>query len=300
MISPIKKIIISIDFSEKSLNALHTAIQMTRRHSAELHLLYVIDANHIFPVVDVHSPIAKIKHEPIAKDMFVLEELARSITFENGIECTCHQRIGFPVSTVCDIASELDCDLVVVATEEQDGLSYLFDSNAYRVLKSVGCSVLAVPAAKQVSSFKKVIFPVGAANDVAGKYNFSRTILKLNNSKVILMGLMDRPTSKLALMLKGMITQFGQWMKEDCISHISGTIAHTDPAIGTTQAGEDFETDLVIINASTRRNLIQFFTGNYTQRIMGRQEFAVLCYQPKRETIQQDHYIQVPLHLSFS
>ncbi|MBC7760130.1 MAG: universal stress protein [Phormidesmis sp. FL-bin-119] len=43
MISPIKKIITTIDFSEKSLNAVHTAIQMSKRHSSELHLLYVLD-----------------------------------------------------------------------------------------------------------------------------------------------------------------------------------------------------------------------------------------------------------------
>lgn len=300
MISPIKKIIISIDFSAKSLNALHTAVQMSKRHSAELHLLYVMDANQIFPVEGLLSPIVNVNEELIEKDLNLLNELAHSINLKKGVECTCHHRIGFPVHTLCEAAAELDCDLVVVPTESQDdGPGYLFDSNAYRILKNVGCSVLTVPAERQFGSFKKVLFPLRPEKDVVSKYNFARAIIKTNKAKVALLGLLDRSTSKKTKAIKKMVFQLRTWMKEDQISHVAGVVFNEDPATGAANTCKNMATDLVIINASTSRSLVEFFFGSYTQRMIRKQEFAVLCYQPKKILVQNHDNGDIPLQLSF-
>ncbi|MEJ5993119.1 universal stress protein [Pedobacter sp. Du54] len=284
MMSLIKKIIVTTDFSEKSLNAVHTAIQMCQRHGAELHLLYVVETSKVFPVEGILAPIANINDEIMEKDIFMLKELTRSINEDKGIACTCHHKIGFPVQTLCETASELDCDLVVVATEnEESSLGFLFDSAAYQVLKNANCSVLAVPAEKRLASFGNVIFPVRTKNDVVGKYNFSRAILKLNHAKVVMMGLLSKPTKKMDRAIKDLLAQLGQFMEEDLIPYVSGVIVSNDPASSTKEAGEHYETDLIIINASTKRNLVQFFAGNFTQRLLNRKEFAVLCYKPKRQ-----------------
>ena len=57
MAKKIDSILVYLDYSDASLNAVESAIGMCKRHRATLHLVQVLDKQYIFPTAGVQAPV---------------------------------------------------------------------------------------------------------------------------------------------------------------------------------------------------------------------------------------------------
>ena len=150
-------VVVGVDFTETSLNALKTAENLARAApSAELHLV------HAFPFPSsprdpqsLFSPTESTFGGTLAKLREELDGLVVSAT--NGIaRVTGHMRIGSPATAIVEVASDVSADLVVVGSDQKSGVSRLmFGSVAEKVARTAPCPVLIVRP-KAVASWEQI------------------------------------------------------------------------------------------------------------------------------------------------
>jgi nucleotide-binding universal stress UspA family protein len=131
------KILFPLDRSREAQEAVAVAIDLVQKYQGKLTLLSVIET----PDLD-----AEVLDDPVMQSADAVDRLlhsARDMFAKQGIEADILQREGKPAFTICDVADELDVDLIVMGS--RGDLEHPADSVASRVINLSPCPVLIVP-----------------------------------------------------------------------------------------------------------------------------------------------------------
>ena len=139
----INKILVPIDFSNFSKNALRYAVNFAKNFNSKIYLVYVVEPV-IYPsdfsMGQVTFPVSDIEMNERAKDE--LESLAKT-EIGSQIEVETLIKTGKPFVEINETASELDIDLIIIATHGHTGMEHLlFGSTAEKVVRKAPCPVL--------------------------------------------------------------------------------------------------------------------------------------------------------------
>ena len=141
----LSKILVPIDFSKNSKNALHYAVDFAKQFNAKIYLIYVIEPA-IYPadfsMGQVALPSVEVELNKRAEDE--LKNLAKS-EIDPSLEVETIIKMGKPFFEIIETASELDIDLIITATHGHTGMEHLlFGSTAEKVVRKAPCPVLTV------------------------------------------------------------------------------------------------------------------------------------------------------------
>lgn len=163
-----KKILVPIDFSEVSDNAVKFAIDLAKKMQGEITLYHSIhfNYNYDFQYGD-YGAIASMTEE-------VKEEAEKRIkSFINNLNTdinVCY--IITPdsiVSAVKRLVTDEGFDLVIVGTHGCSGLEEVFiGSNAERVIRHAPCPVISIPGSVDLKKINKVLVPIDLSELRAG------------------------------------------------------------------------------------------------------------------------------------
>ena len=140
----IKKVLVPIDFSDISKDALPWAVFLATQFKAEIVLLYVEEK---FPVDYLwgrellsHTIVPLIKQ---AGDD--LERLAGELRKTTAASISAVTRVGKPFQGICQAAETLGADMIVLTTHSHTGLKHAWlGSTAERIVRHAHCPVLVV------------------------------------------------------------------------------------------------------------------------------------------------------------
>jgi nucleotide-binding universal stress UspA family protein len=121
-------VLFPIDRSRQAAETAATALKLVQQHQSRLVLLSVVE-----PGEDDAAAVA------------ALLEQARGRFQEHGVACEVLEREGKPAFVICDVADEINADVIVMGTR---GLTLEADeapSTASRVIQLAPCPVLVVP-----------------------------------------------------------------------------------------------------------------------------------------------------------
>jgi universal stress protein A len=145
----IKRILVPIDFSANSLQALAYAVQLAQRFVAELLVLNVVEPLYVAEpnvgsadLTTLLDEQQRIADEQLARISADLRRQGQRVRTQ--VEC------GAPAQTIVEVANNSATDLIVIATHGRTGLSHmLIGSVAERVVRLAGCPVLTVRTASR-------------------------------------------------------------------------------------------------------------------------------------------------------
>lgn len=133
-----KTILFPVDQSRESRQAAEMVAGLVKFHSSRLVLLSVVES----PTDVEPSESVMASPEAIAE----LLETAKSLFAQQGIEAEAIEREGKPAFTICDVADELEADLIVMGCRglglTDEGAA---ESVTNRVINLSPCPVLIVP-----------------------------------------------------------------------------------------------------------------------------------------------------------
>ena len=159
----IKNILVPIDFSQRSLEALAFAQSIARQFGAALHLAHIYEPD--YPLVTVMAmPIALPPVQVAQSVRRHLQDIAKQSGIELRPGCT-HAVEGRPFAEICRIAREQSIDLIVIATRGNTGLKHLLlGSTAERIVRYSPCPVLVVHPQekneKREFRIKRILVPI--------------------------------------------------------------------------------------------------------------------------------------------
>jgi universal stress protein A len=148
---PFRRVLVTTDFSETSLDAIPLAVELVAHFSGELLLLHVLPVDaptpwDIPPYADfglTSGPVpeyeAQVRQEVERRMALVAEKLAHGVTVRKIL------RRGDAAAEIGRVAAEEHADLIVLATHGWTGWRHLvFGSVAEKVLREAPCPVLSV------------------------------------------------------------------------------------------------------------------------------------------------------------
>jgi nucleotide-binding universal stress UspA family protein len=137
----LKHILVPIDFSKVSINALRYAVPLAKQFGAKLTLLHVVEIPNLDPQL-AYVPIdtTETRREILKRSA----ELVRRV-IPKGVFAKTIVRSGVAFDAITSAARELKCDLIIITTHGYTGLKHIFiGSTAERVVRHASCPVLVV------------------------------------------------------------------------------------------------------------------------------------------------------------
>ena len=141
----IKHILVPIDFSEHSKNALKYAIPYAVQFNASLDLLYVVEPT-IYPADFSFGQVGfpNIEEELRKRGDEELNALLRN-EIKGRVPAEALVRTGKPFYEINEYAREKNIDLIIIATHGHTGVEHiLFGSTVEKVVRKAPCPVLVV------------------------------------------------------------------------------------------------------------------------------------------------------------
>lgn len=160
----LERILVPVDFSDCSLDALEYAALVAQRSKASLQLLHVLEP--ISYGLDFTLP-HKAKRDSIkAGHTKRLSDLVSALT-SAGILSEFLMLGGLPTDSILDAARKQPADLIVMGTHGRRGLSHaLFGSIAESVLRKSSCPVLMVRSPKFRLGHRRVVSGQSSSTNV--------------------------------------------------------------------------------------------------------------------------------------
>jgi len=151
----LERILVPVDFSDCSLDALEYAVVVAQQAKASLMLLHVLEpVSYGLDFTLGHSRTREQVRETWTKR---LEELASSLMVTQ-VPVESQLRGGHPADSILDSAKTLPCDLIVMGTHGRRGISHAFSGSvAEAVLRKALCPVLTVRNPKFGPGHRRVI-----------------------------------------------------------------------------------------------------------------------------------------------
>jgi universal stress protein A len=143
----IKRILVPIDFSEASLQALDYAIDFGKPLAPEFVVLFVVEPLYYATPADLYGPAANLSMLLEEQRRIGREQLGRLAADlqKRRLRARTLLQMGVPYQVIVDTAKKMKADLIVMATHGRTGLSHmLMGSVAEKVVRSAACPVLTV------------------------------------------------------------------------------------------------------------------------------------------------------------
>jgi nucleotide-binding universal stress UspA family protein len=142
---PFQAILVPVDFSPPSIEALHVAADLARRYSAQVTLVYVYEPlgrfvpdSYLFWNAEQVSTLLTHMKEDLESQRQLFEGIGATQVRTLVLQ-------GVPADEIVAHARSLGADLIVMGTHGRTGLLHaLMGSVAERVLRTAPCAVLAV------------------------------------------------------------------------------------------------------------------------------------------------------------
>jgi nucleotide-binding universal stress UspA family protein len=139
------KILVPIDFSERSITVLRNAVYVAEKFKAELNVIYVVEdfsSMVAFSVPHISSDIQDEEMKRSAEkkmENFLNENLDPSVASKSKV------LIGHVAEKICSFAKDEEIDLIIMGTHGYKGLErMLLGSVTEKVLKLAPCAVLMI------------------------------------------------------------------------------------------------------------------------------------------------------------
>ncbi|MBD1902162.1 universal stress protein [Coleofasciculus sp. FACHB-712] len=138
-----KTVLFPVDQSREAREAADVVVNVVQKYGSKLILLSVVEEPSPEPEVSpLNSDAAMTSPEAVAE----LLKTAQNLFADQGIQSQTIERQGKPAFTICDVADEIDADLIVMGCRglglTEEGMT---DSVTNRVINLSPCPVLIVP-----------------------------------------------------------------------------------------------------------------------------------------------------------
>ena len=195
----IRNVLVPIDFSATSLEAIEWALPLIKRFGADLHLVHVFELDYPLSSM-VAMPLIVPELEVGKRVRRHLKDVATKYSIELRRE-NIHALRGRPFEEICRLARERGIDLIVTSTRGNTGLKHLaLGSTAERVVRYSPCPVLVVRPVdrkkkaggngrmtKHELSFGKILVPIDFSECSIKGLAYAKALAKQFEARLVLL-----------------------------------------------------------------------------------------------------------------
>jgi nucleotide-binding universal stress UspA family protein len=277
MENKIMNILFPIDFGSLVSNALNTAIRLSKRFNANLHLVETNNNTSWFRPSLQNLIGSRKSKEHANKEFSKLNILEQTLTNAHNINCTTKSLTGSLPIAIIEYASLNEIDLIVIGTKKVSiWEQFIFKSSLHEIVNKSICPSLVIPENKSSVVFHKILFPIRFDGGALIKYNFLKQFLSIDQPCIRLLVLAKNYAELADKHLQKIVNRINEELERDAVE-VSGSV-HSDGRFSKAvlQMSEAMGADLVVITGDSDIAQYGKLYNKYQRDIVDRSEVPVL------------------------
>jgi len=277
-----KNIIVGIDFSETSLNALEHAVSLSLRLKSKLTLLFVVsrDAQLLDEIdKDKKSNIVDI----VGKKMQELVVQCQRVLPKNNVQ---HKiRIGKVAQEMNAEAKEQGDALIVVGTHGCSGFEELFiGSSAFRIINQSDFPIITIRGGVDIyRDLTSILVVIDDTRETLQKLKVAAPLAKAFNAKVEIMGFYPAQFKDIKETINAYVHRAEVYLTERDVRFTSTFVENPEKIKAVLNFAKEKEVNLIIVMKEVELNGENVFVlANFSEKIVNRSPIPILTVNVDR------------------
>ena len=277
----IKKILVPVDFTAASDNAIAAAASLAVLMKSDIYLVHVFESSNysysVFAKTEALLPsFVEIKKSIGAK----MEDLKEHMIKKYNLKCSVVVLSGHIHSEIYKFSTKKKVDLIVMGTHGASGYKEFFiGSNAQRLVTVSDIPVLTIPQKSKNTSFKNILIPIDNSVHSRAKVNIAMVIADQYNANIHLIGLPNTKDSKELAKFNTKMKSVEKIIDKEGLSYSTKNVQGKNIAEAALNYAVKNKCDLIVINTGHESKTTGMFLGTFSQQIVNHSDVPVLSFK---------------------
>ncbi len=269
-----KTILVPIDFSADSINALEHAIIIANKVEASIRLIHVVKSKNFeapFVINEFTSTLSNSIDDFMKR---ILDKYEKKV--KGGMDFKIRE--GKIFREICNQAKYDDAYLIVMGTHGVSGYEEkVIGSNAYRVVVNAPCPIITIRQKFGPVTPKKIVLPIDMSKDTRKKIPFVTEYAMMFGAEVHILGVSDVNSADIKKKLSLYSNQIEEYLTEKNIKVKKEIIMNKDITESIIQYAEKNDANLIAI-MTEQVSRIAFWLGPAAQEIVNHSPVPVMSF----------------------
>ncbi len=275
-----KTILVPIDFSADSINALEHAVKFANVVKASIRMIHVQKSKN-FKVPKYFIDFERMYSNNLDDYFKILIEKYKS-KIDFGFDYI--TRSGKVYSEIVDQAVKDNAYLIMIGTHGISGFEeFWIGSNSYRVVSNAKCPVITIRNGYLRKNIKKIVLPIDMTRESRQKTNFTVDIAKYFNSEIHIVSVKETNTPAVVEKIERYVVQTTEYIKKKGIKCVNDSLLGSNITESTIEYAISVDAELISIMTEQVSSTKNLWLGKYAQQMVNHSPIPVLCNHPKNK-----------------
>lgn len=273
-----KNIIVAVDFSDCSVNALEHAISIAQKGNFNIIMVWVNNptTTKILLESDQSSEMIREVENQFNKLVATYSKALPHSTINFSI------REGKVYHQIALEAKEKQAMLVIAGTHGTSGFEeFWIGSNAYKIVSLAPCPVITIRAGININKeLSRILMPIDSTPETRQKVSFTAKIAKLFQAEVYVLSLYTTGISAVQETVNNYARQVVKFLEEEKITCHSESLRADNLARAALDYATKIEANLISIMTEQETSTSNLWLGAYAQQMINHSPIPVLSIHP--------------------
>jgi len=258
-------ILVPIDFSEQSLNAIKQSYNLAKYTHSKLVLLHV------------YNKSGDEKYDELNK-------LTKQTEQDSGVPCEFMNVKGDIYEETDRVADEIKATLIIAGLESHMKFRNIIGSSASKLIRKAPCPIITIRGKENSDGCENILLPLDLSNESREKVDVAVQFAKYFGASIRILAIFSPSDAAYENRLIAYSHQVKQFIKSKGIACTNKSIASDHIAETVVEYANKIEADLIMIMNKKELNVAEFFSGTDTQKIVDISNIPVLTMQPSEKS----------------
>ena len=269
-----KKIVVGIDFSDCSLNALEHAVIIARKAHAGITMVW---ANHL----DYSKEIFSVEPENIRTEVQKrFDELVKKYRLQLAADCDIDYRMekGKVYKVICQVVKEVNAFLLVIGTHGSSGFEeFWIGSNANRIVSASKIPIITIRAGVDSNKeLKTIVMPLDSTKITRQKLPITALIAKYFDAEIHIVGVYTATADNIRYRVQNYVNQSETYLKENGVRYRSVFLEAGNITDTVLEYAKKVNANLISIMTEQETSTANLWLGPYAAQMVNHSSIPVL------------------------
>lgn len=272
-------ILVPVDFSKDSVNALDNAIRIANKTGAGVRVLHVRKSKNYDEPFVING---KDKEYGKTVEDFC-QDLMDRFSFKYKAKGTFEYRIreGKIYKAIADQAKEDNADLIVMGTHGVSGFEeFWLGSNSYRVVCKAPCPVLTIRYGFHSKEVERIILPIDAPSETRKKVPYVAELAAAMGAEVHVIGVRSTNKADIVKRIHNYVIQTTDYLKKRNIKVVKKELYGGDVSEITMSYAVHNDAQLICIMSNHRGTPLNLNTSSSAQQMVNHSPVPIISIHP--------------------
>ena len=273
-----KLILVPVDFSADSINALEHAIKFANKTGADVKMIHIVNYK-VFETPFFFSDLEDFNGKGV-KDYLNLILYRYQRKIKSRLDYVIVE--GNVSTKITEKAVEDKVDMIIMGTHgTSGGDAYWIGSNAFKVVTNAPCPVVTIRNGFIRKEISKIVLPIDASKHTRRKITTTVELASIYDAEIHVIGVTETSMKDILQKVDSWVSQTVEYLDQKKIKNKSLMLKGANITDLTIDYAKSINADLISIMTEQGEHPVSLLLGPYAQHMVNNSPIPVLTIRPE-------------------